>query len=577
MVCLLALLAVIGFSAGNVTNKVNAATYPEWNATTAYPAGTIVMHNLATWQAKWYTVNEEPMDVQGNAWTMIAPPPPQPTATPENPGGFDAASVFFDDFNMYNTSSDQSLLDFHYEVSDRTGGPGPGGCTWSKNNVTFVTDPNLSGNKFLRLTSTTNGQGQNTVQAEIMAPQEFLYGTYGARVKFADAPAYGPDGDQIVETFYTISPWTLQGSTDYGEMDFEYLANGGWGITTNTMWNTTWETASTRTTTSTKKSFDGWHYCVIQCTSTEVRYYVDGQLLAAHSDIYPPETPMFLSFNLWFIDGVWASGSDQRAYIEDVDWVYYAKDRIMAPSQVECNINYYRSHSVLRKDTVGNPVISTPTPGVTPTPTVTPTATKTPTATITPTATPTVTKTPTATITPSGAVTPTATKTPTPTVTRTPTPTVTPTGGTGTNVGLGKSGTSSEGTMGTQVTDGDKTSINFYGMDQGLKWVQIDLGQSRNINKVNVWHYWADGRTYYDVIVRVSNDSTFSSGVTTVFNNDTNNSAGLGAGANAEYAESSTGKSISFTTVNARYVRLYSNGSSGNTYNHYVEVEVWGN
>ncbi len=540
--CLVALAIITGFLAVNMIPKATAADYPEWNAGTAYSAGDIVMHNGATWQAKWYNVNEEPADVSGNAWNMIAPPPPQPTELPENPYGYDTANVFFDDFNIYNTSSDQALLDFGYEVSDRTGGPGPGGCTWSKNNVTFVTDPALTGNKFLRLTATTNGQGENTVQAEIMAPRQFLYGTYGARVKFTDTPAYGPDGDQIVETFYTISPWTLQGSPDYGEMDFEYLANGGWGIPGNTMWNTTWETASTRISNSTRKSFEGWHICVIQCTSTEVKYYIDGQLLATHGGIYVPETPMFLSFNLWFIDGVWAGGSEQRAYIEDIDWVYYSKDRIMPPSQVECNVNYYRNHSLSRKDTIGNPPVSSPTPTPAGNPTPTPTATPAPTAT--------------------------------PTPTRTALPTPTP-GGSSTNVALGKSGTSSEGTLGAVVTDGNKNTNNFFGLDQGIKWIQIDLGQSYNINKINLWHYFGDGRTYRDVVIRVSNNSGFSSGVTTVFNNDTNNSLGFGAGSDAEYAESSAGKSITFNSVNARYVRLYSNGSSSNAYNHYVEVEVW--
>ena len=59
----------------------------------------------------------------------------------------------------------------------------------------------------------------------------------------------------------------------------------------------------------------------------------------------------------------------------------------------------------------------------------------------------------------------------------------------------------------------------------GVQWIQIDLGQAYSLNQVNVWHYFGDGRTYHDVIVKVSTTSDFSSGVTTVFNNDTNNSA----------------------------------------------------
>lgn len=66
----------------------------------------------------------------------------------------------------------------------------------------------------------------------------------------------------------------------------------------------------------------------------------------------------------------------------------------------------------------------------------------------------------------------------------------------------------------------------------------------------------------------------FTSGVTTVFNNDRDNSAGLGVGSDQEYAETAGGKSIPVDGVSARYVRLYTSGSSANIYNHYVEVEV---
>ncbi|MBA3468891.1 MAG: hypothetical protein H0T53_04525 [Herpetosiphonaceae bacterium] len=42
-----------------------------------------------------------------------------------------------------------------------------------------------------------------------------------------------------------------------------------------------------------------------------------------------------------------------------------------------------------------------------------------------------------------------------------------------------------------------------------------------------------------------------------------------------EYAETSAGREITFAAVSARYLRLWTNGSSVNTYNHYVEVEAY--
>jgi hypothetical protein len=162
--------------------------------------------------------------------------------------------------------------------------------------------------------------------------------------------------------------------------------------------------------------------------------------------------------------------------------------------------------------------------------------------------------------------------------TTTPTPTPTATAGTTTNLALGRAITSS--VAGVQnpafVTDGDKSGASFAGVPEGPQWIQIDLGQSYSLSQVNLWHYFADARTYRDVIVRVSTSADFSSGVTTVFNNDADNSAGQGVGTHPEYAESAAGRAIPFTATTARYVRLWTNGSSANVYNHYVEVEVWG-
>ncbi|MFC7680928.1 Ig-like domain-containing protein [Paenibacillus sp. GCM10028914] len=130
------------------------------------------------------------------------------------------------------------------------------------------------------------------------------------------------------------------------------------------------------------------------------------------------------------------------------------------------------------------------------------------------------------------------------------------------------------------INDGVKNNTNAYSEDypngSGLQWIQIDLGKSFDVSAVNIWRYWSDDRTYRDLIVRLSNTSDFSGEVTTVFNNDTNNSAGFGIGKDAEYKETSTGKSVSFVPVNAKYVRVYSGGSTANTNNHFVEVEVMG-
>ena len=125
-------------------------------------------------------------------------------------------------------------------------------------------------------------------------------------------------------------------------------------------------------------------------------------------------------------------------------------------------------------------------------------------------------------------------------------------------------------------TQADNTAEYARGAS-GLQWVQTDLGASYDINEINLWHYFGDGRSYHDVVVQLSDDATFASGTVTVFNNDKDGSAGLGVGTDSEYSETSAGKAISFNTVNARYARFYSNGSTVNGANHYVEIEVYGN
>src|ERR1700729_2765449 len=72
------------------------------------------------------------------------------------------------------------------------------------------------------------------------------------------------------------------------------------------------------------------------------------------------------------------------------------------------------------------------------------------------------------------------------------------------------------------VTDGDKAGDegSWVELGPGKQWVQIDLAKSANIYAVLVWHFHSQARVYRDVVVQVSNDPTFKSGATTIFNSD---------------------------------------------------------
>lgn len=128
------------------------------------------------------------------------------------------------------------------------------------------------------------------------------------------------------------------------------------------------------------------------------------------------------------------------------------------------------------------------------------------------------------------------------------------------------------------VTDGEKSGEEGYYVElgPGLQYVQIDLEGSYNLHAILIWHYHSQARVYRDVVVQVSDDPDFIEDVTTVFNNDHDNSAGLGIGRDKEYIETNEGRLIDPKGVEARYIRLYSKGNTSNDMNHYVEVEVYG-
>ncbi len=145
------------------------------------------------------------------------------------------------------------------------------------------------------------------------------------------------------------------------------------------------------------------------------------------------------------------------------------------------------------------------------------------------------------------------------------------------NIALNKPVTTSDGTSGPMATDGNLNTADYVSMSNGVQWLQVDLGQSYDVSQVKLWHYYGDARTYHDVVVQLSSSASFDSGVTTIFNDDASGADGLGAGHDAEYAETSAGKSIALSTpVSARYIRSYSNGNTVNAWNHYVEVEAFG-
>ena len=154
-----------------------------------------------------------------------------------------------------------------------------------------------------------------------------------------------------------------------------------------------------------------------------------------------------------------------------------------------------------------------------------------------------------------------------------------------------------------QATDGTKTDANNYtvvgkdgtGANGAAKpsYMQLDLGYDVKIDQVNLWRYWADGRTYSATAVVVSDTPDFAEKEVLYYSHANVATEGtaatdsdifnLGVQPSAKlYAETSTGKVLYQHTgdgdkVSARYVRLYVQGKNGaDTENHICEFEVLG-
>jgi hypothetical protein len=129
----------------------------------------------------------------------------------------------------------------------------------------------------------------------------------------------------------------------------------------------------------------------------------------------------------------------------------------------------------------------------------------------------------------------------------------------------------------SQITDGKKEASDEDAVEfkKGVQWVQVDLGQSFAIHAVVMWHDHRYVQAIHDVILQVSDDPGFKTGVTTLYNNDTDNSAGLGVGTDREYFELEFGRAVPVKGVKARYVRGYTKGGSLSALNCWQEIEVY--
>ena len=278
-------------------------------------------------------------------------PAPTTSAIPTR----ETSQILFDDFSY---SARDEMISDGWVIRSGSGWPGVSGATFRSENVEFLDYPDQAGNRLLRMTSSTDGTGEHTYQTQVCHERKYLEGTYAARVRFSDQPVSGMDGDEVVQTFYTITPYDKPLNSDYSEMDYEYLPNGGWGGAELTFYVTTWETVqiepwkANNTSTSVQGSLAGWHTLVTQVMGGTVRYFVDGKLIAQDGGAYYPDAPMSINFNLWFVDGGLVQAEGVCEYQEDIDWVFHEAEVLLMPEEVNATINEFRNGFIKFQDTV---------------------------------------------------------------------------------------------------------------------------------------------------------------------------------------------------------------------------------
>lgn len=285
------------------------------------------------------------------------------------PAGAGAAGgscgIVYDDFD-YSSRTDPAFAANGWVARGEAGGPGVPGAAWSPDNITF---PTVDGNPVAQLAGTTDGTAAGTSQAELyQGTNRFFDGTYATRVRFADAPAAGSDGDHVNETSFVIGPpQRYDYDPLYSELDFsEYLPNGGWGVDGSIDYETSyngyredpWDPHNAQS--DQPGSLDGWHTLVIQVADAHVRYFIDGTQVADHTvddgtGQYPvyPRANMSLRYNLWFID-LSGHASGTSTYHEQVDWAYYSRGELLSPADAVARADAYRSAGTGHADTLGD-------------------------------------------------------------------------------------------------------------------------------------------------------------------------------------------------------------------------------
>lgn len=279
--------------------------------------------------------------------------PSTPTAAPK--AAVDAGT-FFDDFNYGDTTD---LASGNWMVRNKPGLPGLPGAHWGPDTVSVIDDPTEKGNRVVRMVARTDGTPAGTFQSQICHQRKYFEGTYASRVYLSDDPMTGPDGDVFIQSFYVISPLKHGFDPQFSEIDWEYLANGGWGNSKTRLYSTSWQTVQIEPWSAFNhskeivRSMVGWRTLVMQVADGKTRFFLDGIQVDESGGRNYPVIPMSINFNIWYVvNGFVPENKGLRAYSEDIDWVFHARNRVLSPAEVDAAVKAARQAGTKQTDTV---------------------------------------------------------------------------------------------------------------------------------------------------------------------------------------------------------------------------------
>ena len=137
----------------------------------------------------------------------------------------------------------------------------------------------------------------------------------------------------------------------------------------------------------------------------------------------------------------------------------------------------------------------------------------------------------------------------------------------------------------SHLNDGNKdTQNNYLELDDTSdktnhsRYVQVDLGDEYELNRIHLTRYYSDSRTYGPTVIELSKNEDFKEKMQ-VFNSDKDGTVhNLGKGKDDLYTETAEGKEVTFEKTTARYIRVYVNGQANkkSSSDHIVELEAYG-